>query len=389
MQVAFNAQERTVKEIITLARSAGWRVVRVAKAEGSHFGHITALPAEIPPGDGGSVPGNSTGGGGGDGEAYPTVTMRAPPEMGKTQREIAGRAISRCGTPTFGSSTLLPSLEETIAKFRGKASKSRLPALSARWTSKTNVANSPKTEHPSAPKKRPSPLSVLSPSPAIKIFSSPKPRVIPSSHARQPSQSNSGPQADAPSTKQVMDTSTLKSPWYPVRRESPHPQQPTLSQCTSHVQLVPKVVPSTPRPAITRRASHAQLCKPCLSPAPPLPSSIPVRIVPEPVSPISGRSPATVSGRKTPASKSPAVRRRASCANLTPPSRSRASSVLAPPLPIGVGKGAGMGLFSGNRGTRLQFDKEGNISEQPYAKVTMLEAAAKIEKSLPIFENSP
>jgi hypothetical protein len=48
-----------------------------------------------------------------------------------------------------------------------------------------------------------------------------------------------------------------------------------------------------------------------------------------------------------------------------------------------------MGLFSGNRGTRLQFDKEGNISEQPYAKVTMLEAAAKIEKSLPIFENSP
>jgi len=186
-----------------------------------------------------------------------------------------------------------------------------------------------------------------------------------------------------------MDTSTLKSPRYPVRRESPHPQQPTLSQCTSHVQLVPKVVPSTPRPAITRRASHAQLCKPCLSPAPPLPSSIPVRIVPEPVSPISGRSPATVSGRKTPASKSPAVRRRASCANLTPPSRSRASSVLAPPLPIGVGKGAGMGLFSGNRGTRLQFDKEGNISEQPYAKVTMLEAAAKIEKSLPIFENSP
>ena len=386
MQVAFNAQERTVKEIITLARSAGWRVTRVARAEGSHFGHITALPAEIPPGDGGSVPENSTGGGGGDGEAYPTVTRRVPPEMGKTQREIAGRAISRCGTPTFGSSTLLPSLEETIAKFRGKASKSRLPALSARWTSKTNVANSPKTEHPSAPKKRPSPLSVLPPSAAIKNFSSPK---RPSSHAHRPSQSNAGPQDDALSTKQAMDASILKSPRYTVRRESPNPQQPTLSQCTSHVQLVPKTAPSTPRPAITRRASHAQLCKPCLSPAPPLPSSIPVRIVPEPVSPISGRSPATASGRKTPASKSPAVRRRASCANLTQPSRARACSVLAPPLPISAGKGAGMGLFSGNRGTRLQFDKEGNVSEQPYAKVTVLEAAAKIEKGLPIFERSP
>ena len=375
MQVAFNAQERTLKEIVTLARSAGWKVVRVAKAEGSHFGHITALPAEILPGDGGSIVSSS-----GDGEACPTVSRRAPPEMGKTQREIAGRAISRCGTPTFGSSTSLPSLE---AKFGGRAIRSRLPALSARWASKANSIIDLKTENPSTHKKRPSPLSVppltvLPPSsPANKIFSSPKPRIVPSLHTRQPLQSNIRPQDDVPSSKQGRDILAPKSPRYPVRRESP-------SQ--SHAQLVSKGVPSPARPVITRRASHAQLYKPCLSPPPPLPSSIPVRIAEEPMSPISGRSPVPVSGPKTPSNKSPAVRRRSSCANLTQSSRARACSILAPPLPIGAGRGAEIGLLSSSRGTRLQFDKD--VFEQPHAKATVLQAAAKIEKGLRL-ERSP
>jgi hypothetical protein len=366
----------------------------VAKAEGSHFGHITALPAEIPPGDGGSNVNSSTGAGDEDAEACPAVLRRAPPEMGEMQREIAGRAISRCGTPTFGSRTSLPSLEETTTKFGGKASKSRLPALSSRWASKTNSAIYPKTENSPAPKKRPSPLSVpplsiLPPSsPANKNFCSPKPRIVPSSHARQLSQSNTRAQDDAPSAKQGIDTSALKSPRYPVRRESPSPRQPALSKCTSHAQLVPKAVPSPSRPVITRRASHAQLYKPCLSPAPPLPSSIPVRIAQEPMTPVSSRSPATVSGLKTPTTRSPAVRRRSSCANLTQSFRARACSVLAPPLPVGTGRGAGIGLLNGSRGTRLKFDKGEEVFDQPYAKVTVLQAAAKIEHDL-ILERSP
>jgi hypothetical protein len=48
MQVTFNGQERTLREIITLALSAGWKVVRVTKPPGSLFGHIIAVPVAVP-----------------------------------------------------------------------------------------------------------------------------------------------------------------------------------------------------------------------------------------------------------------------------------------------------------------------------------------------------
>ncbi|KAI0310012.1 S-adenosyl-L-methionine-dependent methyltransferase, partial [Amylostereum chailletii] len=44
MQVTFNGQERTLPELVALAASAGWRIVRVAGTEGSLFGHIVAVP---------------------------------------------------------------------------------------------------------------------------------------------------------------------------------------------------------------------------------------------------------------------------------------------------------------------------------------------------------
>lgn len=46
----FNAQERTLREIVRLARSAGWRVTKVTRAQGSLFGHILAVPCEVPAG---------------------------------------------------------------------------------------------------------------------------------------------------------------------------------------------------------------------------------------------------------------------------------------------------------------------------------------------------
>lgn len=46
----FNAQERTLREIVCLARSAGWRVTKVTRAQGSLFGHILAVPCEVPAG---------------------------------------------------------------------------------------------------------------------------------------------------------------------------------------------------------------------------------------------------------------------------------------------------------------------------------------------------
>ncbi|EKM53088.1 uncharacterized protein PHACADRAFT_210808 [Phanerochaete carnosa HHB-10118-sp] len=48
MRAMFNAQERTLRELAALARAAGWKVVQVTHAEGSLFGHITAMPVDIP-----------------------------------------------------------------------------------------------------------------------------------------------------------------------------------------------------------------------------------------------------------------------------------------------------------------------------------------------------
>ncbi|KAF8634693.1 hypothetical protein AX15_000751 [Amanita polypyramis BW_CC] len=379
MQVAFNAQERTLKEIATLARSAGWTVIRVTKAEGSHFGHITALPAKVPPGENDVTSRNTVNICGGDRES---VTVQIPPEMGRTQCEIAGRAISRCGTPTFGSSTALPSFEEAIAKFGGRASKSRrLPALPARWTSKAINAVAPAASNSSsAPKKKPSPLSVqplslAPPSSANKNVISPRPpQASPVPPKRQPSQSNIQFQREdneAPSAKQII-----------MRLQSPSPHQ---SNCTSNTQIVLKSTPSPSRRVIARRSSHAQLYKPSLSPIPPLPSSIPVRVMQDPTSPV-GPS-AAPAGRKIPTSKSTAIRRRASCANLTQPSRKRAESDLVPPLPntpTGADRGTCGGLLSGRRGAKLQFDKmkHDDDLEQSPVKVSVLAAAAKIEKGL-------
>lgn len=49
MRVMFNAQERTLRELAGLVRTAGWQVVQVTRTEGALFGHLVAVPVEIPP----------------------------------------------------------------------------------------------------------------------------------------------------------------------------------------------------------------------------------------------------------------------------------------------------------------------------------------------------
>ncbi|KAF8177530.1 hypothetical protein K438DRAFT_1978507 [Mycena galopus ATCC 62051] len=103
MQVTFNGQERTLREIVALALSAGWKVVRVTKAPGSLFGHIVAVPivASVPPqrrvraGSGSAFSNVGVGGAVNPGLGVSGV------EAG--QMEMVERASSRCGTPTFGS----------------------------------------------------------------------------------------------------------------------------------------------------------------------------------------------------------------------------------------------------------------------------------------------
>ena len=48
MRVTFNAQERTLREMAALTRRAGWAIVDVVHGEESLFGHLTAVPVEIP-----------------------------------------------------------------------------------------------------------------------------------------------------------------------------------------------------------------------------------------------------------------------------------------------------------------------------------------------------
>lgn len=48
MRATFNAQERTLREMAALTLTAGWKIVDVAHAEGSLFGHMTAVPVEVP-----------------------------------------------------------------------------------------------------------------------------------------------------------------------------------------------------------------------------------------------------------------------------------------------------------------------------------------------------
>ncbi|KAI9441374.1 S-adenosyl-L-methionine-dependent methyltransferase [Lactarius indigo] len=48
MQVTLGGQERTLPELRSLAESAGWRLIRVARTEGSSFAYVVAEPGPIP-----------------------------------------------------------------------------------------------------------------------------------------------------------------------------------------------------------------------------------------------------------------------------------------------------------------------------------------------------
>ncbi|KAK1230958.1 hypothetical protein PQX77_005932 [Marasmius sp. AFHP31] len=154
MQVTFNGQERTLRETVALALSAGWKVTRVVKAPGSHFGHITAIPTHIPINKGAANSTSSLSDTAKPGQSQATINNpldRHP--------HILERSMSRCGTPTFGSNRLLPSFEEVKVKprfgFGYKGSDRRNPKV---------IPLNP-APHFTAPRKRPSPLSIpISPS---------------------------------------------------------------------------------------------------------------------------------------------------------------------------------------------------------------------------------
>lgn len=95
MQVTFNGQERTLREMVALARSAGWKITKITRSEGSLFGHILAIPVAIPiqpRARASSV------------DAMKSMALDAT----LTQKSPVLGGIARSGTPTFGSRTQLP-----------------------------------------------------------------------------------------------------------------------------------------------------------------------------------------------------------------------------------------------------------------------------------------
>jgi hypothetical protein len=133
MQVMFNSQERTLREIVTLASSAGWKVVKVTKAPGSLFGHITAVPTNIPI--------QQKRARAGSGSAFFEAASISAAKLNDSkiveddeeerryrgEMEIIERASSRCGTPTFGSRMELSSVEEALTRFGGGVIRPRGP----------------------------------------------------------------------------------------------------------------------------------------------------------------------------------------------------------------------------------------------------------------------
>ncbi|KAI0700683.1 hypothetical protein C8T65DRAFT_790056 [Cerioporus squamosus] len=127
MRVTFNAQERTLREMAALVQTAGWKIVDVVHGESSSFGHMTAVPIDIPEAISSSFSSSGT-----------VTNVKASEATGR------GRSGSVLSAPesirmdhSFGSQTALPT-EEAIRK---PAQKSRRPLLP--WWRSKSAPNAP------------------------------------------------------------------------------------------------------------------------------------------------------------------------------------------------------------------------------------------------------
>ncbi|KJA22483.1 hypothetical protein HYPSUDRAFT_649614 [Hypholoma sublateritium FD-334 SS-4] len=394
MQVMFNSQERTLREMVTLTLSAGWKVVKVTKTPGSLFGYLVAVPVpRIPDAH--------------DADAGATTEVEEPAtnasSMSKSLMDepgLAHRALereqqyrdtsSRCGTPTFGSHMRLSSASETLSRLGGALLRPRAVMRSA--SSPSAAPRTPPSLRPAlslststGKKKRPSPLSV--PPAGLHLHGSPTPVQSP----RRVTSLTTSPRTDGelllaqvpasgPAPRAIarrMSLAALRSPsahGLHVTLGPPPPIVPTLPSARTPLS------PGSTR-ALTRRASQVGLAPfAARSPVPPLPRPVPVSTGPgvEPVSPGSStqRSPHRVHAGASPVPppRTPGtLRRRASSAQLPHTvGRRRAGTV------------AGDGLL--RAGTVLRFDAaivpsayEAQAAREPAVPgVRVLAAAARI-----------
>ncbi|KAJ7821681.1 hypothetical protein B0H14DRAFT_3471315 [Mycena olivaceomarginata] len=275
MQVTFNGQERTLREIVALALTAGWK---------------GPVPVAVP--------------------VSPQRRARAGSGSAFFDMEMVERASSRCGTPTFGSRVDLPSVAEARARFGGGVVGTRRPFGGSRAPPPPPpLKQAVVLTGPPVRKKKPSPLSVApppsSPSPNLPPYrpgyvpaptacataiciahNAPYPAGTPSDAvpAAATSCALACPATAAPAFPHV--SPPLAQPPFVVRTPfadraiakpkpnssqapTPTPQGNTLRHVPSSPVLKqsyrqqPQPSPSSPVPsripALTRRASHAQL----------------------------------------------------------------------------------------------------------------------------------
>ncbi|GLB41210.1 putative O-methyltransferase [Lyophyllum shimeji] len=391
MQVTFNSQERTLRETAALALSAGWKVVKVTHAPGSLFGHIVAVPVPIPmqrrarAGSGSTFFDVSAASKAGAKAGQP---VDEGSRRGKAEMDVMERARSRCGTPTFGSRTELPSFQEARARFGGGIMRSGLMVKPSKplVATRPGILKQPAVITPAASvppgkkKKKPSPLSFPPPDASSPPPVSPQPlaspRVLASSRLSQPSSPIARRMSQAQSRLTPSQEKSLSplppipkspAPPSPLSPRHPHPAPSrTLARRASHAHLthhasshsVPVTIPPTPslqpeyapasprQKTLSRTKSLAQLYQ-AARPQSGQSSSIPVRqsheaLPPHPQSPI----PAASTPRRT------TIARRSSYAQLPQTSlRTRSGSIIGPSI-NGAGIGGAISMASLLEGAR-------------------------------------
>jgi hypothetical protein len=234
MQVTFNGQERTLREIVALALSARWKVVRVTKAPGSLFGHIVAVPVAVP-----VSPQRRA-----RRERLSALRCTAPGQDGRNWNAEAGEMeMVERSSRRRRLRVDLPSVAEARAVWQGRCRYATAARRFAGSAPTPPLKRAVVLTGPPVRKKMPSPLSVApppsSPSPNLASFMSPRP---------PPAQQQQQQHASA---------ITRRIPQAPLRTQSQQLQPPAPLPVPRQPSRLPLCLPASRSAAVRRtRTSH-------------------------------------------------------------------------------------------------------------------------------------
>lgn len=281
MQVVFNAQERTLREMVSLAASAGWKIIKVTRTSGSLFGYMVAIPVAIPEKEfisDPAIPDPSSASARATSISMENFKLKHSEQKKGSELEVIERASSRCGTPTFGSNMRLSSIQETMTRFGGGIAR-RPRGMISTYPPSSSVSHEP----PPVPLK---PALLLSGSRGKAKKNKPLPLSIVPSQASSTSPAHSSTMLQTPSSATIFPAGGMSVPSSQLNH-SPGPRKSVprrlsmanLRPTTSHSQQPPPLptltrhpppsppsprnpnltIPPSPARMPTRRASQAQL----------------------------------------------------------------------------------------------------------------------------------